>query len=146
MTIEFVAAEKRNDSAEDLVLSARSARLWAAAAAEVAKFYEAQAVAALRRTGATKREARRTLGSRRGDLSVYDEDVQLRVGYLSLLLDPEDQTLFIPFADARRNAVVGAGTAEARAQGARRSHPGRRRTTRASAPSTSRTRLSRCPT
>jgi hypothetical protein len=124
MTIEFVAADQRNDSAEDLVLSARSARLWAAAAAEVAKFYEAQAAAALRRAGATKREARRTLGSRRGDLSVYDEDVQLRVGYLSVLLDPEDRPMFTPFADSRRNAVAVPGSVEVPSRGELRSRFG----------------------
>lgn len=146
MTIEFIAAERRSDSAEDLVLSARNARLWATAAREVAKFYEAQALAALGRAGATKREARRILSSRGGDLSVHDEDVWLRAGYLNALVDPEDRPLFTPFTDAGRNAVGGPGTAAACARGARRSHLGWRRATRASAPSTSRTRPSHCPT
>lgn len=146
MTIEFIAEERRTGSAEDLVLSARSARLWATAAREVANLYEAQALAALRRTGATKREARRTLNSRSGDLSVHDEDVWLRAGYLNVLVDPEDQPLFTPFTDAGRNAVGKPGTAEACPRGARRSLLGWRRATRVSVPGTSRTRPSHCPT
>lgn len=106
MNMGFIAEDARDDTAEELVLAARNARLWAAAAEEVAAFYESHAVAALRRTGASKHGARRTLRSKNGSMSVLDEDVWTRVGYLNVLVDPEEEPLFTPFADARRNAVV----------------------------------------